>query len=326
MAGQDNRHQRAKQRAWRVLVAAVAAAPLLASAPAAAQWSQWFGDGVMPPRAIGRIVMREGFSGFSPPRLAGDVYIVHAIDEDGERVRLVIDAYDGRILRPVRRVERLAPSRPLERVRPRDEDDDIEREDIEPRRPSERDAFLPPRPVPRVSPLDDPFSREARIETPSIRPEPQPAPSAKRPDANRRASRLEPPARESAPPTSRAKQRDAVRPNAGTTPAAPPPVVGAPKPDQAGEAQPSITAAVPTPAAPKEMAPASPAAPAAEPARRPDARPASAEQPPAPPPARAAHMQPAAQPAATASASGGPVRVIEGVTPILPQDSATPEK
>jgi hypothetical protein len=284
----------------------------------------------MPPREIGRIVMRQGLSGFSPPRLAGDVYIVHAIDEDGARVRLVINAYDGRILRPVRAVERdapserLAPSRPIERVRPWDDEDDIEREDIRPRRPWERDALLPPRPVPRVSPLDDSFSREARIEGRSIRPEPQPAPSAKRPDPNRRASRVEPPARESAAPTSRAKQRDAVRPNAGTTPAAPPPVVGAPKLDRAGEAGSSVTAAVPTPSAPKETTPASLAAPpVAEPAKRPEVQ--TSEQPSAAA-AQTAQTQPEAQPAPTTSASGGPVRVIEGVTPVLPQDSASPEK
>ena len=153
MAGNTADRRAPTRRIKRFLVAAAAAAPLLAAAPLSAQW---FGDPVVPPKAIARILMDRGYSGFSPPRLVGDVYIVQAIDEDGARVRVVLDAYDGRILRPVRGEEF---ARPAPRVRPRDErflpdfdDDDDDNEERETRsrfRPHyDREALLPPRSIP----------------------------------------------------------------------------------------------------------------------------------------------------------------------------------
>jgi hypothetical protein len=323
--------QQLRQRslgAWTCLVA-VAAAPLLMPTSALAQW---FGDGIMPPQAIGRIVMRQGFSEFSPPRLAGDVYIVHAVDEDGARVRLVIDAYNGRILRPLRAVERVAPSRPLERMRPQDDEDGIEREYIAPRRPPnverdtdwEREALVPPRSIPRGSPPDRSFPREARIDPPTMTPEPQARP-AKKPAPNRRTSRVEQPAREIGAPAGR-KPHETRRSNPATVPAAPAPVVEAPKPGPAADTGSAPSAAVTPPAAPNEAAAVTPSAPRAaiEPAKPPETATVEASQETnlAPP----AQVQPAPQPAPTASASGAPVRVIEGVTPILPQDSASAPK
>ena len=98
-----------------LLIAALVAAPLMAP-PALAQW---LGDSPMPPQMVARILMRQGFTGFSPPRLAGDVYIVHAVTEDGERGRVVIDAFDGRMLRPASAVEEFAPGRAVNRPWPR---------------------------------------------------------------------------------------------------------------------------------------------------------------------------------------------------------------
>jgi hypothetical protein len=313
---------RDKRGVSKSLIAAAAAAPLLMAAPASAQW---FGDPVMPPRAIGRIVMQQGYSGFSPPRLAGDVYIVNAIDQDGARVRLVIDAYDGRILRPVRSVEELAPPR---RARPRDDaawpeaDDDIERDGgrFGTRRPA-REALVPPRSIGR-EPLE-PLPRQARIdldrepsEAPSLGREQRPTAAVrKEPAPERPTARVEQPARQAATPAKPSRPREAARPAPAVTPAVPVPIEP-PKPEPA--AKPTTTAAAPAPAAPKETGSTTPAAPAPaiEPAKAEASRPREAAAPP----------QPAPQPAATASASGAPVRVIGGVTPVLPQSSASPQK
>jgi hypothetical protein len=320
MAG-SKAHERVsgKRGAPTFLISAVAAAPLLASVPAAAQW---FGEGLVAPRAVARIVMQEGYSGFSPPRLAGDVYIVHAVDVDGARVRLVIDAHDGRILRPVRSVEQFAPPR---RLRPQDEasaevEYEIEREDAGRfgTRRMEREALVPPRSIgrepsdalPREAGLDLDREPAASREPPAVRQEPAP---------KRKTVRVEQPARQAATPAKPARSREANRPAPAVTPPAPAPVVDAPKPQPA--ATPATTAAAPAPAVLSESAPATPAAPAPaieaakpEPNRPAEASGAKAAEPPEAKPA--AEKAKAPQPAATASASGGPVRVIEGVTPV----------
>src|SRR3712207_2720612 len=139
MAGfrNDRRHW-ALSGARQVLLAGMMMAPLLGATPA---FAQWFSDPPLPPQTIARIVARHGFTGFSPPRLAGDVYIVQAIGEDGARVRLVVDAYSGRILRPLGAAAEAAPRGPVRRLRPwdyapvpEDEDDDEDEE----REPSDR--------------------------------------------------------------------------------------------------------------------------------------------------------------------------------------------
>src|SRR5688500_4581742 len=93
----DGRRQLAGWCARRMVMAGFVAASLLAPAPVAAQL---FAEDPMPPGAAARIAARHGFTGLSAPRLAGDVYVLQAVDEDGARVRLVIDAYSGRLLRP----------------------------------------------------------------------------------------------------------------------------------------------------------------------------------------------------------------------------------
>jgi hypothetical protein len=348
MAGFNKTLRRAKRGASRVLISTIIVVPLLA-APASAQW---FYEGIIPPHAIGRIVMRHGYSGFSPPRLAGDVYIVHAVDVDGARVRLVIDAHDGRILRPVRAVERLAPPRRVERVRPREYEVEIEREYV--RRPRSwgptREALLPPQPIPEDEPIVDLRSREAEVDP--RRGERAPAPSGvDKPVPKSRAARAEQPAREPSASGSRTKQREAARPAPAVTPAAPAPVVEAPKPAPAADAKPAATAAAPAPAAPKETAPAapSPVVEAPKPEQPAEAKPAVTAAAPAPaapvetapstPAAPAPTIEPAkpeaAKPEASQSAAAQSqsaavtpstprtnVRVIQGVIPV-PGESTT---
>jgi hypothetical protein len=319
--GQDNRLRPAKRGARRVLMAVVAATPLLGSAPAAAQWFD--DDQPMPPRAAVRIAARHGFTDFSPPRLAGDVYIFNALADDGARVRLVIDAYSGRILRPLGVSADLAPPRPTRRLRPwdyapvPDEEDELERQPVERFRGPRlgREDLVPPRPIGRERPSDLPLSRDAEIDLdrrldesvrgPGPQREQRPAPAV-RGEPNRKAARIEQPAREPAGPAPTERPRGADRP----APTSPAPVVETPAPPV--QAKPETTAAVPPPTVPKSE----PTAPAAAP--RPEA---VAPQKQAKPQAPAA----AAPPAATASTSPPKVRVIEGVTPVVPQNTAPAE-
>lgn len=322
--------------AWgarQVLIATMIAASLLAPAPAAAQW---FRDEPMPPQAVARIVARQGFTGFAPPRLAGDVYVVQAIDEDGARVRLVIDAYSGRILRPLTASRDIEPPRPARRLRPWDytpEPDVEEEREVERYRERRwsREDLVPPRPIGRAPSSDLPLSREAEIDLDretvepfrprAIEREQRPEPRGEPP---RRAARVEPPAREPAAP---------ARPRAApASPAAPAPSVQTPaRPAETKpEGKPAATAAVPAPAAPKEdVPPATPAAPAradkAEPATPAPAalQPAPAQQPPA---AQATATQKTEQPAETGSTPPSKVRVIGGVAPVVPQNSAAAEE
>jgi hypothetical protein len=53
----------------------------------------------IPPRRVERIVASEGFRLSAPPQRQGDVILADGVDGRGQRIRFVIDAYDGQILR-----------------------------------------------------------------------------------------------------------------------------------------------------------------------------------------------------------------------------------
>ena len=65
----------------------------------------WNNDGydysqnVVSPRSIVRYLQRHGYSYISNPALAGRLYQVKAINPDGRKVKLYIDAYSGRIVK-----------------------------------------------------------------------------------------------------------------------------------------------------------------------------------------------------------------------------------
>ena len=307
-------------------MAGFVAAPLLAPAPVAAQL---FAEDTMPPGAAARIAARHGFTMLSMPRLAGDVYIVQAIDEDGARVRLVIDAYSGRLLRPRGASVELAPPRPGRRLRPWDYTPDDE--EAEERAPVERfgdrrwsrETLVPPRPIGRERPPEPPLSREAEIDLdrePAQSFRPPPVERERRPSETRSE-----PTRRAAAPAQAVRPRETDR----ASPSAPTPVVETPAPPAASEAgkKPDATAALPTPNDEPASAASAPRAAAEE---RPDkARPAqapAARQPPAP-----AKQPPAQQTAAqadtpnTTSGTPGKVRVIGGVAPVVPQKSGAEE-
>jgi hypothetical protein len=68
-------------------------------------WGGWrhaepMPEGVpIPPRRVERIVASEGFSLSGPPQRQGDVILADGVDGRGQRMRFVLDAYDGQILR-----------------------------------------------------------------------------------------------------------------------------------------------------------------------------------------------------------------------------------
>jgi hypothetical protein len=58
-----------------------------------------YGYGMLPPQAIVRSLHRDGFSYISEPVLSGRFYQVKALDPYGRKVKLYLDAYDGRIVK-----------------------------------------------------------------------------------------------------------------------------------------------------------------------------------------------------------------------------------
>jgi hypothetical protein len=57
-----------------------------------------YGDELMPPQAVVRMIERRGFAVEGPLRRRGDVYILHAVDGRGDLTRLMVDAFDGTIV------------------------------------------------------------------------------------------------------------------------------------------------------------------------------------------------------------------------------------
>jgi hypothetical protein len=56
-----------------------------------------YGYDVLPPQAIVRDLQRNNFTYVSPPLLEGRFYQVKALDPDGRKVKLYVDAHSGRI-------------------------------------------------------------------------------------------------------------------------------------------------------------------------------------------------------------------------------------
>ncbi len=56
-----------------------------------------YGYGILPPHAIVRHLHQNDFSYISQPVLAGRFYQVKALDPNGRKVKLYVDAYSGRI-------------------------------------------------------------------------------------------------------------------------------------------------------------------------------------------------------------------------------------
>ena len=131
----------------------------LLAAPAAAQW---FGNnGPLPPGAIMRALMQQGFAEIGRPRFNGRVYVVDGVNARGVPVRLVIDAYDGGLLSRTRLETPLMPPRGIGPLRERG----VERLE-------EAEVFAPPRRIPgpdRYDPREAAPRRAERLESFDLR-------------------------------------------------------------------------------------------------------------------------------------------------------------
>ena len=183
----DEAPDRTSRRPVRHALAVLAAAAitvLLGSVPAFAQYPAAL---PLPPHAIGDMLMRQGFTAFSPPRLRGDVFILEAVTARGARVRLTIDAYNGDIIDSGRLSPPGAPPQDIGRGV-------IERE---PPWPDEYEEEVVPNIAPEIAPVRP--HRDTVLEPPN----PAPAPAARAPQAPASAAKTADPA---APPTKTAKE------------------------------------------------------------------------------------------------------------------------
>jgi hypothetical protein len=237
---------------WGVRVLAAAALGLAAAAPASAQWLG-FGDGPLPPGAIVGRLMRQGFIEVDRPRFHGDVYVVDGVTARGQRVRLVIDAFDGGLVSRTRLETVPLPPRDVGPPRARSPERWEEAREFEPRteRFDPREA-PPPEAEPRRAERPDQKSkgRTAKAKPPAASSRSAAKAPAEKPKADEPKATPSLPVEAAAP-----KAEPKPAPTAAISPTAP--------------AKPEIVPPAPTPAPKVEAAqPAAPAAsePAAEPA------------------------------------------------------------
>jgi hypothetical protein len=94
----------------KILRSAVLSVAFLAAAVAPAS-AQYWGPGVPPPDYNGRIppqhidamVRSMGFQPVAEPRPRGPLWVTHAVDRDGQQVRVLIDGFSGRVIDVLRR-------------------------------------------------------------------------------------------------------------------------------------------------------------------------------------------------------------------------------
>jgi hypothetical protein len=285
------------------------------SGPAAAQWERPYedgpgleapddGDAMVPPQRVMRWVARQGYTDLTRPRLNGSVYVLDGTGSDGTRMRFTVDAYDGELI----------SSRPLGRVAGAVPEPGLRPPGLIPRggAPEFGEAPLPPGVIQRRG---GPEYEEGALMPPGVMP--------RRGGPEYDDGALMPP--RGGPPEYGEAAPRGVRP----------PLAGAPLPgprqamrDDPPVSAPPIASAGPAPSGVYGLNPGAKPEGAARPAPKPRAT-AAAPAPKAPAAPRAAPAapspstaKPAAAPQAEASAGApprGPVRVIEGVTPVLPK-------
>jgi hypothetical protein len=170
------------------MLAGTAMAALFGAASAFAQYQAL----PLPPHAIGDMLIRQGFTAFSPPRLRGDVFILEAVTARGAQVRLTIDAYNGEIVDSVR----LSP--------PVGAPQDIRRgviEPIEPQWPGEEEDEIAPEVAPDLAPAPQRY-RDTVLEPPVGPASPAPAPAVRPPQPG--AAKAADPAAPAAKPATKA--------------------------------------------------------------------------------------------------------------------------
>lgn len=83
---------------------------LAAETPAAAQYYDWhphqqpvFSSERIPPQHIDAMVRSMGYQPVAEPRPRGPLWVTHALDRDGQHVRVLIDSFNGRVIDVLRR-------------------------------------------------------------------------------------------------------------------------------------------------------------------------------------------------------------------------------
>lgn len=97
-----------QNKVLRSTVLSVALFTLAVTAPASAQY---WGPGVppadyagrIPPQHIDAMVRSMGFQPVAEPRVRGPLWVTHAVDRDGQQVRVLIDGFSGRVIDVLRR-------------------------------------------------------------------------------------------------------------------------------------------------------------------------------------------------------------------------------
>jgi hypothetical protein len=99
--------------AWAVLAALIVATPTAAEPQRVAR-------GVLPPHEILTIIRSTGLDPLDRPRRRGSNYVLHAIDDDGREVRVLVNGRSGRVvsLTPVEMASRLPPGAVIESYGP----------------------------------------------------------------------------------------------------------------------------------------------------------------------------------------------------------------
>lgn len=100
-----------RNRVLRFAIAPAALLALAATVPASAQYYRWDASPPPPPSYGGRIhpqhieevVRAMGFQPVAEPRPRGPLWVTHAVDRDGQEVRVLIDSYSGRVIDVLRR-------------------------------------------------------------------------------------------------------------------------------------------------------------------------------------------------------------------------------
>lgn len=267
-------------------------------------------DLLLPPRAIVWRLNDRGFTELSRPRFDGQAYIVEASNPYGDRVRLFVDARDGRI---VGRQRLDAPPEPPARLVRRGapgygwtEEDEAPRRTVR-----EAERIVPPADIPFPQsqprrPRPDPVERPDFASRPALAARPEPAirtaPPSRTEPVDRNPSGLNPDARGAETKPKAEAPRKVVRLNPPPKPAVPSSTPEAPK----------LSAVPPATTKPEANPSATSAAVAPPPAQ--DAAAASTSMTPAslqPPPTE----KPAAQNWKDVPADAKrPVRVIGGAT------------
>lgn len=289
-----------KDLARRGAFALALAAGAVGTSPAQAQFfNELFGPR-MSSREIDSALRDRGLEAAARPRLVGDVYVVHAINRRGERVRVLVDAYEGRV---VETTVLLPPGVRLRdydagprRVRRREEFDGrppglVPGGRLEARRPDGDDI------APRVIPAPD-----RKPETRRPKPPRRPATAARQPPPEADPK----PAARAVPDLPPERPVEATKPDEDKTAARPP--VSEPKAETPKKSEKGAETAARPPAT--EWSEPAPAAPEKQPVTA--ARPPAASEPekPEPPAKPTATEKPASSTAAATPRSPGSIKVV----------------